>query len=71
MKVKTLKELIKDLPDDMEVKMSIDPEGNGFRNLTAACVDYWDENYAEPVYEDDDDEFDDVSGLPEVVVLWP
>ena len=31
--VKMLRDEIRDLPDDMEVYMSIDPEGNGFHTL--------------------------------------
>ena len=33
MKVKQLKEILEDLDDDLEVVMSIDPEGNGFSGL--------------------------------------
>ena len=75
MKVSTLKELVKAIPDDMNdavVYVSTDEEGNGFNPLYSvdmtSVADYGDGelSFYNPDYHGEDDE-DFVSA----VVLWP
>lgn len=69
MNVKALREQLVGLPDEMDIKMSIDPEGNNFRSLDEAEVNIWDESFNEPKCEEDYDNFP-VDG-PKVLLLWP
>ena len=63
-----VKDLIKELEcidGDMVVKMSVDPEGNGFGILSDVEVSFVDES-GEPIHPDDAR-----GGEPQCVVLWP
>lgn len=78
MNVEELKEIIMDLPDDMEIICQRDPEGNGFSPLCGADSECF---YHEgTVYETDstadencldEDEWIEISEGPKSLVLWP
>lgn len=69
MKVSVLRGILAALPSEMEIKMSIDPEGNNYRSLDEAEVWVWDDYSNEPKCEED------YAGLPvdgpKVLLLWP
>lgn len=79
MTVKELRELLMSLPDDTEIILSIDAEGNAFHPLetaTPGCI------YIEGEILDDDwdneeagmsqDEWEDLkANNPRCIVLWP
>jgi hypothetical protein len=82
--VKELKEILAGLPDDMEIIMSKDSEGNKFSPLSD--VDYnsiyvpettWygtvysDSWTADEACYDDEEEWQEVLKQPRVLVLWP
>lgn len=83
MNVKELKEAIADLPDDMEVIMQKDAEGNGYSPLRGAdpnAIYLPDSTYSGQVYStkwsaDDADasenEWKDMLKKPRVLVLFP
>lgn len=70
MTVKELKEILKDLPDNMEVILSRDEEGNAFHPLAGTGVSPCTINdYGIDVYSDDDEL---AEGLTHhCLVLWP
>ncbi len=83
MKVKELKEYIKNLPDDMEVILQKDSEGNGYSPLSVVDSEAryvpdstWSGNvfFDEWSAEDncmDDDEFKEMRKLPQSLILTP
>jgi len=78
MNVKELKQCIKDLPDDMEVVLSRDPEGNGYGTLEGADSNsiYEDEDVysTDWTHEDarmEEDVWDEFKKKPRVLCLWP
>lgn len=70
--VKDLKELIKDLPDDMPVVMSKDGEGNGFSPLSDYSMGKYapDSTWSGEWYQDED-ERDAPRGSKKAICLWP
>lgn len=84
MKVRQLVDLLLAMPQELEVKISSDPEGNGFYGLSGhgigyveSPVDRW---YHEDLHDEDDivefpedgDEDPYVpAGYDKVLVLWP
>jgi hypothetical protein len=75
MRVKQLKELLSDMPDDALVVLSQDSEGNGFSPVGSynKSMNYipgrcpWQRGQA---YQADDIEFGNDNALP-AIVLWP
>lgn len=72
MNVQQLREALEGLPDDLEVIVSRDEEGNGFRSLyeverATAQKDGWEYDFVD---EADRDEYE-ASDLIDVLVLWP
>lgn len=66
MKVKELRELLADLPDDMEVICSGDAEGNSHGPLYGAWVGFFKkEGYREGYVVGDDESFDDYEDMME------
>lgn len=80
--MKTVADLIAELreyPDDTPVYVAIDPEGNGFNQFADVGI-YYTQNLEyslDSIYNDMDeaqesfDEYDEVSVMPQVVVIWP
>lgn len=83
MNVKQLRDLLNTLPDDMEIILSKDSEGNRFSPLADYNADsiYQPETtYSGLVYDDcwtaedacmDDDDWQKLLTNPRVLVLWP
>ena len=83
MTVKELKELIANLPDEMQVILQKDTEGNGYSPLCdvdAECVYVPENTYSGEVYRLDNtakdvgmnkDEWDEIKAMPRCVVLCP
>lgn len=83
MKVKELKEAIANLPDDMEVILQKDSEGNGYSPLSGAdadCIYVADSTWRGSVYsmefsaEDncmEEEEWEELKAGPKALVLWP
>lgn len=84
MNIKKLKELIKDLPDDMEIILQKDSEGNDYSPLAGVnydCIYIPITDYnsgtlfsTELTAEDfglDEDEWDEMNTNPKVLVLYP
>lgn len=84
MKVKDLRDILASLPDDMEIIMSKDSEGNNFSPLyevdknsiyipetTWYGTVYHDSWTAEEACFDDKEEWQEVLKNPRVLVLWP
>ena len=78
MKIKELKEKIKNIPDDFEVILSMDQEGNGFHYLSDVetkekFVQFDSEYTPEVIHPDDYEEYlnNDDEKLQDCVVLWP
>lgn len=80
---KELYEIIKDLPDDMEIILQKDSEGNDYSPLAGAdpnCI-YIPENtwsgtvYSKELNEEDygmdEDEWNEIRSKPKVLVLYP
>ena len=72
MKVADLKELLADFPDDMDILMSIDAEGNAYNFLrvveVAKCVE--EDRYFYPLHPEDEEEYEGYDLLT-MLVLWP
>lgn len=74
---KTLIEALKDFPDDMQVIMSKDGEGNNFSPLAEAAGPYQytpDSTWSGEIKNEDDAEEgdeDDEPFVPNAIVLWP
>lgn len=62
MNVKRLKEILSDLPDNYEVILSSDSEGNNYRNLVFISYDTWDGDDLSLFIEEEKEN---------CVVLWP
>lgn len=85
MNVKELRDLLKEFPDDMEILVARDEEGNGYHRLYETSVNMAvmpkDYGYIDHVYptpeeiEVREDLFEDEDGAPEeaerVLVIWP
>ena len=83
MNIKKLKKLIKDLPDDTEIILQKDSEGNDYSPLAGVdydCIYIPETSYNGTVYsteltaEDfglDEDEWDEMNTNPKVLVLYP
>lgn len=76
MTIKELKEAIKNLPDDLEVILSKDQEGNDFKyliSLDVANIRSLDDEELEVVHPDDYNELDKEEKLEtsKALVLWP
>lgn len=83
MNIKELLELIKDLPDDMEIILQKDSEGNDYSSLAGVdydCIYIPETSYNGTVYstelnEEDfgmeKDEWLDIKSNPKVLVLYP
>ena len=83
MNIKELLELIKDLPDDMEIILQKDSEGNDYSSLAGVdpdCIyipetDYNGTVYSTELNEEDygmeEDEWDEMNTNPKVLVLYP
>ena len=83
MNVKQLKEAIKDLPDDMEVLLQKDSEGNGYSPLRGAapdCIYVADNRWEGQVYNTDDsaadncmeeNEWEELKTGPRSLILHP
>ena len=83
MTVKELKEAISNLPDEMEVVLQKDAEGNGYSPLAGADSDAVyipDSTWSGEVYSmewtaDDacmsDDEWKEIKSKPRALILWP
>lgn len=71
MKIKELKELIKDMLDDREVMLSSDTEGNNFHSLEDyGTYFYIEEKYGIELLDEGD--LDDLDDPPKMcLVLWP
>jgi hypothetical protein len=65
MTVDELKTILARVPGELEIKMSIDPEGNGFSTLDDYTVDEWSDFFNEPADEDTPVK------MPKKLVLWP
>ena len=64
MNVKQLRELIADLPDDMEIICSADAEGNGYSDLSGAWQGYYkSEGYRDGYVIGTDEPFSDYEEL--------
>ena len=70
MKIKQLKKLINYLPDNMEVILSKDEEGNGFHKLAGSGISpcLIDKNFVE-VHNEEDEDIPDLA--EDCLVLWP
>lgn len=66
MKIEELKDLIKKLPDKMEVILSKDPEGNAFRQADGWSIHHYrkDGQFVDILDEDDED-------FSKGFILWP
>ena len=83
MKVKQLRDLLLNLPDDMEIILSKDAEGNHFSPLAdynADSIYVADTTYSGDVYDDswtaddavvDEERWQEMLKSPRVLVLWP
>jgi len=83
MTVKDLKAAIKDLPDDMEVILQKDSEGNGYSPLADVDPDAVyvpDTTYSGEVYDTkwsaydagmDDEEWKEIKAKPRALILYP
>ena len=82
MNVGELKEQIKDLPDNMEVILQEDPEGNGYRNLYIADpnvviqrygrqIEVYDDNWTHEDADMEEDEWKALLEKPRVLILAP
>ncbi len=83
MDVKDLKEAIANLPDNMQVILQKDPEGNGYSPLSGADSDavyIADSTWSGGVYSAewsaddacmDDDEWADILAKPRALILFP
>lgn len=83
MTIKNLKELIKVLPDDMEVILQKDSEGNGYSPLAGGDTDgvyVPDTPYSGDVYDTkwtaydacmEDEEWNEIKAKPRVLILYP
>lgn len=71
MKVKELKEILKDVPDDYEVVMSRDGEGNGFSPLADFGLEMYvpDSTWSGEIFSDEDGR--NVEFKENSIVLWP
>lgn len=81
--VKELKSLIEKLPDDMQIVLQRDPEGNGYEYLAGVDPDGVDVSYDErdlEIYDAnwtateadmDDEEWNEYLKGPRVLVLYP
>lgn len=83
MTVKDLKEVLKDLPDDMEIILQKDAEGNGYSPLDDADADvvyvpittwygevypmYWSADEADM----EEEEWEEIKAKPRALVLGP
>lgn len=73
MSIKDLKELLNEFPDDWDVVLSIDEEGNGFHKMSGynLCrIDPADGYYIEPQFEDEDEK-ELTKDKANAIVLWP
>jgi len=68
--VKELREALKDYPDDMEVIIQEDPEGNGYSPLDDTEESWYETEVGEAIHPDDYDP-EDYPDAVKVVVLWP
>ena len=83
MNIKELKELIRELPDDMEVILQKDAEGNGFSplaDLDSDCIYIPDSTWSGVVYSKgipasemymEEEEWENLKKQPSVCVLCP
>ena len=83
MKVKELKELLESLPDDMDVIIQKDSEGNGYSPLSGGdsnAVYITDSTYSGDVYTitwsakdacKEDDEWEEILSKPRALILYP
>lgn len=83
MNVKELREAIANLPDDMEVIIQRDSEGNGFRvtgGVDYECIYIPDGSWSGDVYSTtwtaheagyDEEEWDEMLKKPRVLVIYP
>ena len=81
MNIKELKEAIANLPDDMEVTLQDDPEGNGYRFARGVEeVVYQDMEYIDCAYSLDntaddncmtEEEWEEVKSYPHSIVIYP
>jgi len=83
MNVKELKEILNDLPDDMEVILQKDSEGNGYSPLSGGDTDavYIPEStWSGDVYSTkwtaddadmDDEEWNEIVSKPRALILYP
>lgn len=83
MNIKELKELLADIPDDREVLIQKDSEGNGYeflRGVDENAVHAPDQSYFGEVFDPswtadeagmDEEEWEEVKKNPRVVVLFP
>lgn len=78
MNVKQLKEILVDLPDEMEVVLSKDGEGNDFSPLVGYEEGLYDPDstwsgrfYALDILGDDDYDQPESDGTKTAIVLWP
>ena len=69
MKVHELMELLSALPQNAELWVSSDPEGNSFNRLACAEEEYMSVDM-EPIHPDDLDDYDE-DEVTLAVVLWP
>jgi len=66
MKVSELAEILQSYPDNLEVVLSIDPEGNGFKKLDGHSGYLWD---GYDIYDPEQEVAP--CNAEEAVVLWP
>ena len=83
MNVKELKELLESLPDDMEVILQKDSEGNGYDSLRGGDSDcvyeidkfgdqyVWDMEWSAYDAGMEEDEWEEVKNKPRVLILYP
>lgn len=83
MKVKDLIELLQTMPEDADVILQKDAEGNGFSPLEGAdadcvyvpyntwCGEVYDTRWTADDADMDEDEWNDLLSLPRSVVLFP
>ena len=73
MNVKKLKELINELPDDMEVIMSKDGEGNSFSPLSDHGISVYvpETTWSGEVYHLDDLKENGLENEKKSLILWP
>ena len=74
MNIKELKEVIDKLPDDMEVILQKDSEGNGFSPLADCdtnCIYIKETDWSGEIAYCTDEEWEDIKVNPKVLVLCP